>query len=84
MGVRRGGQEEALAPSPSPWSVKIVGFSTFCKENSIFFGSKKICKKLINEINFQVTKRIFLQETSISGWDIKTGTEKDQTKSLGN
>jgi len=29
MGVRRGGQEGALAPRPPPWLAKIVCFSTF-------------------------------------------------------
>jgi len=35
MGVRRGGQEGALAP---PWPAKIACFSTFLKENSMFLG----------------------------------------------
>jgi len=33
MGVRRGGQEGALA---LPWLAKTVCFSTFMKENSMF------------------------------------------------
>jgi len=33
MGVRRGGQEGALAP---PWPAKIVCFSTFSNENSVY------------------------------------------------
>jgi len=36
MGVRRGGQEGALAPPP--WQTKIVSFLTFLKENSMFLG----------------------------------------------
>jgi len=35
MGVRKGGQEGALAP---PWPVKIVCFLSFLKENSLFLG----------------------------------------------
>ena len=37
MGVRRGGQEGSLAPPP-PWPDKIVYFSTFLVENSMFLG----------------------------------------------
>jgi len=33
MGVRRGGQDGALAP---PWPTKIVRFLTFLNENSMF------------------------------------------------
>ena len=38
MGVRNGGQEGALAPPPRPWPAKIVCFSTFFGENSIFLS----------------------------------------------
>jgi len=44
MGVRRGGQEGALAP---PWPAKIACFSTFLKENSMFLPlPRKFCPPL--------------------------------------
>jgi len=42
MGVRRGGQEGALAPPPSPWPGKIVCFLTFLKENSMFLADVQV------------------------------------------
>jgi len=39
MGVRKGGQEGALAsPPPPPWPGKILCFLTLIEKNSIFLG----------------------------------------------